>query len=198
MLRSVVVALALSLAAPAFAQEGHRHGQAGTSPYAGEQARAIKSLSEDDLAELRRGGGWGLAKPAELNGYPGPAHLLELKDAIPLEPDQVAAIEAVFEAMQAQAIAEGERLIAREAELDRAFREHTVTAAGLRELLGEIEASRAALRYVHLSAHLATVPLLSEAQVARYVILRGYGNDPCASVPDGHDPAMWRRHNGCG
>ena len=48
-------------------------------PYAGLEARAIKSLSAADVQELRRGGGWGLALPAELNGVPGPAHLLELK-----------------------------------------------------------------------------------------------------------------------
>ena len=53
------------------------------------QSRAIKSLSESDIQELRRGGGWGLALPAELNGMPGPVHLLELKDQIPLATDQV-------------------------------------------------------------------------------------------------------------
>jgi hypothetical protein len=49
------------------------------------QSRAIKSLSDNDINELRRGGGWGLALAAELNGMPGPAHLLELKDKIPLD-----------------------------------------------------------------------------------------------------------------
>jgi len=44
------------------------------SKYAGEENRAIKSLSESDIEELLSGSGWGLAKAAELNGVPGPAH----------------------------------------------------------------------------------------------------------------------------
>ena len=194
MWKAATMVFATALALPALAQHG---GHGAASPYAGEQRREIKSLSAEDIAELRRGGGWGLAKPAELNGMPGPAHLLELKERIPLTPDQVKAIDALFQAMRRDAIAEGERLIAHERALDNAFRNRAVTHESLREMLAAIEASRAALRYVHLAAHLATPALLTEAQIARYNQLRGYGVDPCANVPAGHDPALWRRHNGC-
>jgi hypothetical protein len=122
---------------------------------------------------------------------------LELKDEIPLRDDQVAAIGEIFAAMQASAIAEGERLIAREQARDDAFRARSVTDQSLRRMLAEIEESRTALRYIHLAAHLATPPLLTEAQIERYAALRGYGADPCAKVPAGHDPAMWHQHNGC-
>jgi len=167
------------------------------SPYAGQQSRPIKSLSADDLAELRRGGGWGLARAAELNGMPGPAHLLELRDRIPLTADQVAAIAAVFERMRAAAVAGGQRLIAGERALEAAFASGTVTAQSLRPLLSEIGRARTALRYTHLAAHLETLPLLTAAQIARYKLLRGYSGDSCANPPKGHDPALWRKHNGC-
>jgi hypothetical protein len=39
-------------------------------PYAGQQARTIKALSDEDIAALRKGEGMGMAKAAELNGYP--------------------------------------------------------------------------------------------------------------------------------
>ena len=55
-----------------------------------------------------------------------------------------------------------------------------------------------ALRYVHLAAHLKTLPLLTHDQIARYNVLRGYAGDPCANPPEGHDLSMWRKHNGCG
>ena len=186
-----------ALAGPAAAQPHHGPAPAPASAYAGEEAREIKSLSPDDVAELRRGGGWGLAKAAELNGVPGPAHLLELKDTIPLDAEQVTRLEAIFDEMQAAAIAEGERLIAAEAALEAAFRDRTITEETLRDLLAAIEASRSALRYIHLRTHLETPQLLSEAQIARYDALRGYKADPCAAVPAGHDPVMWRRHQGC-
>ena len=36
------------------------------------------------MADLRAGRGMGLALAAELNGYPGPAHVLELADKLDL------------------------------------------------------------------------------------------------------------------
>jgi len=172
-------------------------GHSGHSAYAGQQDRAIKSLSQEDIKELERGGGWGLAKAAELNGMPGPAHLLELNDKVGLASEQVSRIESLFSEMQAQAIAEGARLIEAEARLEAAFRDRTVDEASLRHMLAEIESSRSQLRFIHLSAHLSTPAILSEDQIDRYNSLRGYGADPCGSVPEGHDPAMWRKHNGC-
>lgn len=193
---SVVVWLGFALLVPWLvgAQAQHAHGP---SPYAGETLRSIKSLSDEDIAELRSGGGWGLARTAELNGVPGPAHLLELKQQIPLTPAQVSAIEAIHQKMRSAAMAEGERLIALEQDLESLFRDRTITDESLRRSLEQIEASRRALRYIHLSAHLTTPALLSPQQVARYNKLRGYGDNPCSNIPAGHDPVMWRKHNAC-
>lgn len=183
-----------TLLVPVAAQET----AAAPSPYAGLEAREIKSLSDDDIADLRRGAGWGLALAAELNGVPGPAHLLELKDRIGLSAEQVTAIESIFAAMQAEAQAAGERFIAAEAAIEAAFRNGGLTPDELRALIDASAAARAELRFIHLSRHLETPPLLTAEQIARYNDLRGYGAaDPCASVPEGHDPAMWRRHNNC-
>jgi hypothetical protein len=41
--------------------------------YAGQQARTTKALSDEDIAALSNGEGKGMAKAAELNGYPGPS-----------------------------------------------------------------------------------------------------------------------------
>jgi len=49
----ILSSLALIVSGAAVAQHSHTP----PSPYAGEDARAIKSLSDDDIAELRRGGG---------------------------------------------------------------------------------------------------------------------------------------------
>lgn len=146
------------------------------SPYAGQETRAIKSLSHDDIAELRRGGGWGLAKAAELNGMPGPAHLLELKDQIGLDQGQVTAIEALFAEMQKAAIETGARLIDLEENLEAGFRDRTITEATLEEKLSEIADTHRELRFIHLNTHLKTLPLLGSHQTAMYNSLRGYGS----------------------
>ncbi|MBM2578154.1 hypothetical protein JQC91_17745 [Jannaschia sp. Os4] len=184
----------LSAALPASAQHAVDHAP---SPYAGEQTREIASLSDEDLAELARGGGWGLARSAELNGVPGPAHLLELAHEIGLDAEQQAAIEAIRDEMRAGAITAGERFVEAERALDAAFTDGFPDAATLAGLVAEAGEARASLRLVHLSAHLRTMPLLTQDQIARYAVLRGYADDPCDSVPEGHDATMWRRHNGC-
>lgn len=160
--------------------------ETGPSRYAGEEARPVKSLSSDDIAELRRGGGWGLAKAAELNGMPGPAHLLELKDALALTPWQVEAITVSHERMREAAIAEGERFIEAERVLEDAFRSHSVTEASLERMLADIERSRARLRFIHLKAHLGTSELLTGAQIAQYAALRGYHAHRGGAAHAGH------------
>jgi len=174
-----------------------QHGHAGQTPYAGMQNRAIKSLSDNDINELRRGGGWGLALAAELNGMPGPAHLLELKDKIPLAGDQVDKTQVLLDEMRKAAIPTGERFIAAEKALEAAFASGKVDETSLRRLLADTESARTELRFIHLSQHYKTVQFLTPEQIKRYNILRGYADDPCKNIPAGHNPEMYKRHMGC-
>src|SRR4030081_3756596 len=89
------------------------------TPYAGMQSRPIKALSDQQVADLKAGRGMGLALPAELNGYPGPMHVLEHADALGLTPDQRSRTMALFNAMKAEVVPVGERLIEQETKLDR-------------------------------------------------------------------------------
>lgn len=177
---------------------GHQAPQSFTSPYAGQVTRRIKSLSEQDIDELRQGRGWGLAKAAELNGLPGPTHLLEMRREIDLTPRQVAEIEALFQRMQASATALGERLIALEGDLNDAFARGDIGRDALAAKLEAIGAVQTQLRLTHLETHLATPAILKPEQIAAYNRLRGYAvSGPCGNPPAGHDAALWRRHNGC-
>ena len=143
-------------------------------PYAGLQERPIKALSEQQIADLKAGRGMGLALAAELNGYPGPSHLLELAGQLGLSLDQQAGIGMLFEAMKAEAIPIGERLIGQEEALDRLFANHTVTSEALQVATAQIGETQARLREAHLKYHLSTVALLQPHQLARYATLRGY------------------------
>ena len=73
------------------------------TPYAGQQARTIKALSDEDIAALRKGEGAGMAKAAELNGYPGPAHVLTLAAQLGLAESQWQEVSAIFDRMNAAA-----------------------------------------------------------------------------------------------
>ncbi|MFK7866057.1 MAG: Spy/CpxP family protein refolding chaperone [Alphaproteobacteria bacterium] len=168
------------------------------SHYIDQQDRPIKSLSAEDIEELKRGGGWGLAKAAELNGVPGPAHVLEMQQEIALTQDQIAQIQHIYEQMRLKAIDKGEEMIALERALEDHFKQKTITDSILQALLGEIAATRSELRYIHLSTHLLMPDILSTAQIAHYNQIRGYDRkDPCTNVPAGHNEQMWRKHNHC-
>jgi Spy/CpxP family protein refolding chaperone len=143
-------------------------------PYAGLEGRSIKALSEQQIADLRAGRGMGLALAAELNGYPGPMHVLEMADALDLSDQQRAKMQELFTAMKAETIPLGERLITQEAELDKAFAGKTITAATLAVSTEAIGATNAALRQAHLKYHLLPVEALTQAQIQRYAELRGY------------------------
>jgi Spy/CpxP family protein refolding chaperone len=156
------------------------------SPYAGEQRREIKALSGKDVQDLLAGRGMGLATAAELNRYPGPAHVLELADRLGLTAEQKARTKAVFDAMDARARALGKALVEREAELDRQFASREVTRATLESSLAEIARLQGELRGVHLEAHLAQTDILTREQVGAYVALRGYGGMDHSGNGGGH------------
>lgn len=147
---------------------------ADVSPYAGEEHRQIKSLSEQEIAALSRGEGMGFAKAAELNHYPGPKHVIELADKLDLTTEQQMNTAALYDRMRTEAIAVGERLIAAEAELDRQFAAGVIDRKSLQYQLELIGGLRSELRLVHLEAHLHQKKILSQRQVAQYVRLRGY------------------------
>lgn len=147
------------------------------APYAGMQARAIKALSDQQIADLQAGRGMGLALAAELNGYPGPAHILELADKLDLTPDQRARVQGLFDAMKAEALPLGSRLIEQEAALDRQFAMHTVTPESLKTATAEVADTQGTLRETHLKYHLSTVAILTQEQMHRYAELRGYGSN---------------------
>ena len=72
------------------------------SPYAGMQTRHIKALSSQQIDDLRASRGMGLALAAELNGYPGPSHVLELSDRLELSAEQRDRIQKLFDSMKAE------------------------------------------------------------------------------------------------
>jgi len=144
------------------------------SDYAGEETRKIKSLSNDDMEQLNQGQGWGMAKVAELNGMPGPVHLLQLKNEIKLTAGQISQLETLFTHMKQQAIPLGKKLINLEAMLNNEFANRTVNNKSLKKIVDEIASTRSKLRFTHLATHLKTPDVLTPLQIQRYNTLRGY------------------------
>jgi Spy/CpxP family protein refolding chaperone len=173
--RMTIAALALGSAATlAVAQQ---HGQHNAQPYAGQQTRAVASLSDEDVRGFLAGSGMGLARSAELNGHPGPLHVLELARELQLTPQQRTRVKAAFDRMKEKAKALGEAYVEAEKAVDQAFKSGTADAAEVARRVAEANRLLGEVRLAHLMAHVEITPLLTPAQRARYAALRGYAGD---------------------
>lgn len=172
--------LAMPAAATAGASAQHAGHHAPASGYAGMQDREIKALSAAQTADLLQGRGMGASLPAELNGVPGPMHVLELAQQLKLTAEQRAQLDAITAEMKASAQQLGRRVIAAEAELDAGFKADAVDEKTIAEATARIASLQGQLRAVHLVAHLKTKRLLSGDQVAAYNVARGYAPGPGA------------------
>lgn len=168
MKRHIVTALLISIPlAPGLAAQEH-------SPYAHTGSGLVKTLSQEEVDALLSAAGMGLARPAELNGLPGPRHALELADSLALTPEQRDAVQTAFEDMETGAVALGRRVIEAEAALDSLFAAGAPETQAIRAAVQRVSDLEAELRVVHLLAHLRVTELLTEHQIHEYARLRGY------------------------
>jgi Spy/CpxP family protein refolding chaperone len=149
-------------------------GCSGASPYVGQEGRDIKSLSAREVRGILAGEGMGLARAAELNGYPGPMHVLELARPLALSAEQRQRTEQLMQAHKIAVRALGAQLVEAERDLDRAFAARTVDARVVETLTARIGTLQARIRASHLTTHLTQTAILTPEQVERYGVLRGY------------------------
>ena len=154
------------------------------SPYAGEQTRDIKALSADEVRAYLSGQGAGLAKAAELNGYPGPLHVLELAKQLRLTETEKAKTEQVRDVMLRDATRLGKIIVEKESELDKLFAGRKIDEAQLRSRVAEISRLQGDLRIAHLRAHLEMMRVLTPEKIKKYAELRGY--ESAGSQHEGH------------
>src|SRR5262245_32536556 len=157
----------------------HGHAPAAPAPnsaYREQLATGSRGLSAQEVDDLLVGRGMGLARAAELNGYPGPRHVLDAArdKQLVLTEDQTAAVQRIFDGMEQDAQKLGASVVKEEKALEAAFRAGTITDADLIARVKRIATIQGYLREVHLRAHLATRAVLTDPQIARYKELRGY------------------------
>jgi hypothetical protein len=115
---------------------------------------ASRTLAAAEVDALLEGRGMGMAAIAEINGYPGPMHVLELQDKLKLTPDQRFATSRLLGITQGRVRALGARIVETERQLDADMASGTLTSEQLRIRIQTIAALRGQLRHVHADAHL--------------------------------------------
>ena len=145
------------------AQHGaHGHGD-GDAPH-----RRLQATYDEIDRVIAQGLGAGMAFAADQHGYPGPLHVLELKDRLALTADQEARISALRDAMFADARPKSARLLDAEARLRRLFADGAADESRVRAAVAEVERARGEVRLVHLLTHLQTRAVLTDDQRRLY------------------------------
>ncbi|MEL6966654.1 MAG: periplasmic heavy metal sensor [Pseudomonadota bacterium] len=157
------------------AHVGSRLFQNSNQPYAGQDARIVKSLEPARLKGLLAGQGLGYAKTAELTGWPGPLHVLELKSKLGLSAQQKTSMESLRQDMLNRVKPLGAQLIEAEKALEAIFADENPSAASVEAAVANIAEIEGRLRAAHLTTHLAAAPVLNKQQRTAYRAARGYG-----------------------
>jgi len=154
---TLVTVLGLFAADSSVSWGQHGHGHEG-----GHQAAQACAVEFDKV--VGEGRGFGMAFAADQNGYPGPMHVLELKDRLKLTAGQEAKAQALMHAMFSESKPKSARLLELEAKLRRLFADRTADVTAVRATVAEVERARGEVRLVHLLVHLKTRELLTEDQ----------------------------------
>jgi len=155
-------------------QHGEQHNNKFRSPYVDQLNSPVRGLSSSEIDSLLNGKGAGYARMAELNGYPGLRHVLDLSSQLNLSTQQEKEIQAAFVQMQSQAKNIGKTIVRKEHELSNSFASGKITNNELEKQTIELALLYGELRTTHLQAHLNIKPLLSTEQIQKYNQLRGY------------------------
>lgn len=166
-------------ATPASGQGQHGHASPEATEFSSyadnaDPNAAIRSLTPEEVVQIERGEGAGFALPAELNGIPGPRHVLDLAEDLGLSDQQVVGVRSVSEEMRAVVVPAGRLYLDALRALEEDFRARTLTEAELPGRVAEVKRLEGELTAAHLVAHLKTAELLTPEQITAYNRLRGY------------------------
>src|SRR5258705_3574527 len=166
--------IVLSMAGSAMAADGL------TSPYRDQAAREIRALTQQEVADFRDGRGMGLARAAELNGYPGPRHVLDAARAgqLPLTAAQLRTVQGLFDSMAQRAQRLGGQILREEQSLEGEFRTGRINEADLRARVARIATPPGQPRAGHLRTHLENRAALTRQHGPRYHERRRDAGEP--------------------
>jgi hypothetical protein len=174
----------LSVVSIAFAADltySRAFSQIPQSPYVNQLSSPVRGLSVQEVDNLLNGRGAGYARMADLNDYPGPSHVLELKKQLNLSAKQTRKIKSAFQKMDAEAKLLGQEIVEREQKLSASFASRTITPTELQFQTQALAVLYGKLRATHLEAHLEITPMLSPEQITTYNTLRGYASSEAPS-----------------
>ena len=123
---------------------------------------------------------------AELNRFPGPMHVLDLRDQLSLSAEQRENVRRLMERHKSEARVIGAKLVEAERALDRHFAGGSISADDLASQVKAIATLHGDYRLSHRETHRRMKAILTREQVDHYDALRGYTGAGSAGGHRGH------------
>jgi Spy/CpxP family protein refolding chaperone len=155
---------------------GGQHHGAPAGSGAPPRHKFVEMCATDFEQTIASGRGAGLAFVADQNGYPGPLHVLELKDRLKLTAEQEAKVQTMLTAMFAESKPKSARMLDAEAKLRHLFASGHADETAVRAAVADVEKARTEVRLIHLMFHLRTRGLLTDEQRRLYHEVRWGGS----------------------
>ncbi|MEM7053218.1 MAG: hypothetical protein AAF446_01590 [Pseudomonadota bacterium] len=137
-----------------------------------DKLEALQAMPERRFNGLLEGRGMGLARIANMKGYPGPMHVLEMAEQLGISDEQRAQTEQIMQRMRSTAKQRGRELIEAERRLEALFDGGLVQPSAVDAALLEIGMLQAQVRAAHLHAHIEQARVMTLSQIERYTELR--------------------------
>jgi hypothetical protein len=115
-----------------------------------------------------------MAKLAELNGYPGPRHILDLGKELGLTTVEKEYIIIIYNDMKREALKLGQEILQIEKTANKLFANKSISDSELQRLIIKSAGNYGKLRYIHLTTYLKMMDILSQEQIILYNTLRDY------------------------
>lgn len=129
----------------------------------------LRHLSTDQIRAYQQGDdAWGMGKIAELNHYPSPQRVLDIKKDLSITKEQEASLNKILTALNFKVTEMGGFMLKNERTLDSLFRLKKVNDGVLIYYTNRYGLYQGELRNAILQAHLKTRELLKPAQIKKY------------------------------
>lgn len=153
------------------------------SPHITQLDNPVRGLDAQEVDDLLNGRGAGYARTAELNSYPGPRHVLDLRQELALSTEQEQQIEIIFRRMNTEAKQVGQNIVELEQQFSNTFAQGAISESEIEEQTQQLAMLYGQYRAIHLQPHLEVQRLLSPDQIAKYDELRGYSSASVQLTP---------------
>ena len=128
------------------------------------------SLTKEEVNAYLTGRSLNLDRVAEINHFPNPKKVIEIKSLLNLNRAQNNRTTISYKLMRKYAIKTGRKIVRKENQLNNLFQQTTVDLSAVKKLVNEIAVLKGELRFIHLRARVNQKSYLTNEQISTYLL----------------------------